>query len=142
MRQVFHLILCAVYGIAPVTMALVFAPIDSFIEWFTVGLLLFVALIFWYQVIEQDRLVWKQWYSAYKKFTVKGWLLGKGIETTFFKSFQLVPNISLMREPRNFSYEFNLLIMLPCFGILVFSWERMRHYGKLHQAMKNGATIG
>ena len=116
MRQVFHLILCAVYGIAPVSMALLFAPIDSFIEWVTIGILLFIALAFWYQVIEQDYYYWKQWVKAIKEQA----------ELDFYHSFQLLPNVQLIREKFKTYHRYHVMISLPLYGLVMIGWERKR----------------
>jgi hypothetical protein len=116
MRQVFHLILCAVYGIAPVSMALLFAPIDSFIEWVTIGILLLIALAFWYQVIERDYYYWKQWVKAIKRQT----------ELKFYHSFQLLPNVQLLREKFTTYHTYHLMLSLPLYGVVMIAWERNR----------------
>ena len=95
-------------------MALLFAPIDSVIEWVTIGVLLIMALIFWYQVIERDYYYWKQWVKAIKEQT----------ELTFYHSFQLLPNVQLIREKFTTYHRYHVMISLPFYGVVMIAWER------------------
>ena len=97
-------------------MALVFAPIDSFIEWVTIGILLFIALVFWYQVIEQDLQVWKQWYRTVKK----------RVDYRWYPSIQLLPNVQMVAQRFHTCTSYTILLSFPLCGVLMIEWERKR----------------